>query len=79
MGMPDCRYEQLNAAQLPPLWLILANRPSDSGKIHAPVRKLWEAGDPAIRAAMSEVASMAEMGRSCYFILAVYACVTDCA
>jgi glucuronokinase len=34
-----------------------------SGKVHSPVRKRWEEGDPVIRKTMMEIAELAEQGR----------------
>ncbi|KAK9828127.1 hypothetical protein WJX81_008100 [Elliptochloris bilobata] len=58
------RYEALDPALLPPLWLVHAADPSDSGRMHSDVRRRWDAGDPELVAAMAEVASMAEKGRA---------------
>ena len=60
----------MDVAGLPPLLLMLADRPSDSGRIHAPVRKLWEAGNTAVRTAMAQVAELADAGRYDMFVLA---------
>lgn len=57
------RYESLNPEQIPPLWLIYADSPSDSGRAHSDVRKRWQQGDRAVHEAMAEFASFAEMGR----------------
>ncbi|KAK9788006.1 hypothetical protein WJX73_000302 [Symbiochloris irregularis] len=57
------RYERMDASILPPLWLLIDDRPSDSARIHAPVRKLWEAGDAIVRQAMHRIAECAEAGR----------------
>lgn len=58
-----CRYESLNPEQIPLLWLIYADSPSDSGRAHSDVRKRWQQGDQAVHDAMAEFASFAEMGR----------------
>lgn len=58
-----CRYVEMDTALLPPLWLILANRPSDSGRIHAPVREQWEKGHPGTRNGMEKIALLAEQGK----------------
>lgn len=58
------RYVEMDTALLPPLWLILANRPSDSGRIHAPVREQWEKGHPGTRNGMEKIALLAEQGKS---------------
>jgi len=57
------RYEALDASLLPPLWLVHAADASDSGRVHSDVRRRWDAGEPGVRAAMAEVASLAEQGR----------------
>ena len=64
-SLTDCvrRYESLNPEQIPPLWLIYADSPSDSGRAHSDVRMRWQQGDRAVHEAMAEFASFAEMGR----------------
>lgn len=44
-----CRYTKLPASALPPLFLAYAADPSDSGRIHAPVKQRWLAGDKEVR------------------------------
>jgi glucuronokinase len=56
-------YTQLPASCLPPLHLVYAQNPGDSGKVHSVVRARWDAGDALIRAKMQEVAGLAERGR----------------
>lgn len=63
MARVHCRYEALDPALLPPLWLVHATDPSDSGRMHSDVRRRWDAGDPELIAAMAEVAGLAEQGR----------------
>ena len=58
------RYESLPPQLLPPLWLITAANPSDSGAVHSDVRRRWEAGDQKVVQAMRAFASHAEKGRS---------------
>ena len=41
-----------------------ADNPGDSGAVHATVRARWDAGDPATRALMAQVASLAPAGRA---------------
>ena len=57
------RYEALDPALLPLLWLVHATDPSDSGRMHSDVRRRWDAGDPELIATMAEVAGLAEKGR----------------
>ncbi|KAL3696428.1 hypothetical protein R1sor_010504 [Riccia sorocarpa] len=58
-------YTPMDPELLPPLYLIYTKNPSDSGKVHSDVRKRWLSGDQHIRKLMSEVAEIAEKGRSC--------------
>ncbi|MFS8032185.1 putative glucuronokinase [Helianthus anomalus] len=57
-------YTQLDTSLLPPLHLIYAENPSDSGKVHSAVRQRWLDGDEFIISSMEEVASLALEGRS---------------
>ena len=57
------RYESLDPDLIPPLWLLYADNPSDSGKTHSSVRQRWQQGDRAVHAAMVEFASFADKGR----------------
>ena len=56
------RYESLDPDLIPPLWLIYADNPSDSGKAHSDVRQRWIQGDKAVHQAMGDFASFAEKG-----------------
>ncbi|DBB00018.1 TPA: hypothetical protein ACH3X1_013882 [Trebouxia sp. C0004] len=56
------RFERLPAAQLPPLWLVYSNHPSDSGAVHSPVKSRWLV-DVNVRREMAEIAVLAEQGR----------------
>ncbi|XP_021767481.1 glucuronokinase 1-like [Chenopodium quinoa] len=56
-------YTPMDISLLPPLYLIYAENPSDSGKVHSTVRKRWLEGDEFIRSTMNEVASLAVEGR----------------
>jgi glucuronokinase len=56
-------YERLGPALLPRLWLIYADNPSDSGRVHADVRARWDRGDAAVREGMAQVAALAAEGR----------------
>ncbi|KAL3143073.1 hypothetical protein ABBQ38_003348 [Trebouxia sp. C0009 RCD-2024] len=57
------RFQRLPIEQLPPLWLVYSNTPSDSGAVHSPVKQRWLAGDADIRRDMALVASLADSGR----------------
>ena len=59
-----CRYESLDPGLLPPLWLIYAHNPSDSGSVHSNVRRRWREGDPDVVAAMRQFGDIARRGRS---------------
>ncbi|RCV36646.1 hypothetical protein SEVIR_7G340545v4 [Setaria viridis] len=52
-------YRRLDANLLPPLYLIYAENPSDSGKVHSTVRQRWFDGDEFIISRMKEVAQLA--------------------
>lgn len=56
-------YVPLDPSLLPPLYLIYAVNPSDSGKVHSDVKKRWLAGDQQIRDLISEVAKVSVEGR----------------
>ncbi|CAN8236427.1 unnamed protein product [Cochlearia groenlandica] len=56
-------YTVMDINLLPPLHLIYAENPSDSGKVHSSVRKRWLDGDEFIISTMSEIAKLAEEGR----------------
>ncbi|XP_022134334.1 glucuronokinase 1 [Momordica charantia] len=56
-------YTPMDINLLPPLYLIYANNPSDSGKVHSTVRQRWLDGDKFIISSMQEVAKVAEEGR----------------
>jgi glucuronokinase len=60
---PAPRYERLDPSLLPPLWLIYADNPSDSGRVHADVRARWDRGDKEVREKMAQVAAVAAEGR----------------
>nr|AGH33734.1 mevalonate kinase [Asparagus officinalis] len=57
-------YTPMDISLLPPLHLIYAENPSDSGKVHSTVRKRWLDGDEFIISSMDEVAKIALDGRS---------------
>lgn len=57
-------YMPLDISLLPPLYLIYAENPSDSGKVHSTVRQRWLDGDKLIISSMEEVANLALEGRT---------------
>ena len=57
------RFERLPIEQVPELWLVYSNSPSDSGAVHSPVKQRWLAGESDIITAMKELAQLAEEGR----------------
>lgn len=57
-------YTPMDISLLPPLHLIYAENPSDSGKVHSSVRQKWLNGDEFIISSMKEVATVAEEGRT---------------
>ncbi|KAI0501968.1 hypothetical protein KFK09_016913 [Dendrobium nobile] len=56
-------YIPMDIKLLPPLHLIYAENPSDSGKVHSTVRRRWLDGDKFIISSMEEVAKIALDGR----------------
>ncbi|CAM6084090.1 unnamed protein product [Calypogeia fissa] len=56
-------YVPLDRCLLPTLYLIYAENPSESGKVHNNVKNKWLAGDQEIRDLMSEIAEVAVDGR----------------
>ncbi|XP_008776224.2 glucuronokinase 1-like [Phoenix dactylifera] len=56
-------YTPMDISLLPPLHLIYAENPSDSGKVHSTVRQRWLEGDKFIISLMEEVARLAVEGR----------------
>ncbi|XP_077216590.1 glucuronokinase 1-like isoform X2 [Tasmannia lanceolata] len=57
-------YTPMDISLLPPLYLIYAENPSDSGKVHSSVRKRWLDGDKFIISSMAEVANIALEART---------------
>ncbi|GLT33195.1 hypothetical protein SLA2020_078000 [Shorea laevis] len=57
-------YTPMDISLLPPLYLIYAENPCDSGKVHSSVRQRWLNGDEFIISSMQEVATVAEEGRT---------------
>ena len=58
-----CRYMPLDPALLPSLLVVVANAPSDSGRVHSDVRDRWKQGDPAVHQGMAAIAKLAVEGR----------------
>ncbi|KAL2529012.1 Glucuronokinase 1 [Forsythia ovata] len=56
-------YTPMDIGLLPPLHLIYAENPSDSGKVHSTVRQRWLDGDKFIISSMEEVAKIALEGQ----------------
>ncbi|WVZ15706.1 hypothetical protein V8G54_013272 [Vigna mungo] len=56
-------YIPMDLSLLPPLYLIYAENPSDSGKVHSKVRERWLDGDEFIVSSIKEVANIAEEGK----------------
>ena len=63
------KYSPLAAASLPPLWLIYADNPSDSGAVHSTVRKRWDAGDEEVRQGLKEYSSWPTYPQVCARII----------
>ncbi|XP_057791708.1 glucuronokinase 1-like [Salvia miltiorrhiza] len=57
-------YMPMDLDLLPPLYLIYAENPSDSGKMHSTVRQRWLNGDEFIISSMEKVANIALEGRT---------------
>ncbi|XP_057491151.1 glucuronokinase 1-like [Actinidia eriantha] len=57
-------YTPMEINLLPPLHLIYAENPSDSGKVHSSVRQRWLDGDKFIISSMEEVANLPLEGRA---------------
>jgi glucuronokinase len=60
-AQPFGNYTQLPVAALPPLFLAYAADPSDSGRIHAPVKSRWLAGDPEVVEGMKLISAQADV------------------
>ncbi|XP_051141429.1 glucuronokinase 1-like [Andrographis paniculata] len=58
------KYEAMDIDLLPQLYLIYAENPSDSGKVHSTVRERWLNGDKLIISSMEEVAKLPLEGRT---------------
>ncbi|PIN02653.1 Glucuronokinase [Handroanthus impetiginosus] len=57
-------YIPMDVGLLPPLYLIYAENPSDSGKVHSTVQQRWLNGDQFIISSMEEIANIALEGRT---------------
>ncbi|KAG9132228.1 hypothetical protein Leryth_017078 [Lithospermum erythrorhizon] len=57
-------YTPMDTSLLPPLYLIYAENPSDSGKIHSTLRQRWLDGEEFIISSIEEVAKIALEGRT---------------
>ncbi|KAK9272347.1 hypothetical protein L1049_002718 [Liquidambar formosana] len=57
-------YTPMDSGLLPPLHLIYAENPSDSGKVHSTVRQRWLNGDEFIISSMAKVANIPLEGRT---------------
>ncbi|XP_028785875.1 glucuronokinase 1-like [Neltuma alba] len=57
-------YIPMDISLLPPLYLIYAENPSDSGKVHSKVRQRWLEGDEFIISSMRKVANIAREGKT---------------
>ena len=66
------RFERLPVQQVPPLWLVYSNSPSDSGAVHSPVKQRWLSGDGAIRRDMASVAQLAEQGKCVHHLIPLW-------
>jgi glucuronokinase len=65
-GSVGPRYERLDPALLPPLFVAhTASAARSSGEVHGDLRRRFERGDPPVVEALTEVAALAEAGRGC--------------
>lgn len=62
-GPPFGLYRRLPISSLPPLFLAHAADPSDSGRIHSPVKQRWLAGEEAVVNGMKAIAALADKGK----------------
>ncbi|KAK9156322.1 hypothetical protein Sjap_003802 [Stephania japonica] len=63
MDKRECgMHVPMDSTFLPPLYLIYAENPSDSGKVHSTVRNRWLDGDKFIISTMNKVADIALEG-----------------
>eukprot|EP01025_Chloroclados_australasicus_P004993 TRINITY_DN11404_c0_g1_i1.p1 TRINITY_DN11404_c0_g1~~TRINITY_DN11404_c0_g1_i1.p1 ORF type:complete len:208 (+),score=23.65 TRINITY_DN11404_c0_g1_i1:90-626(+) len=57
------QYQYLPGDSLPTLWLMHANSPSDSGRVHAPVKQRWLQADRTVTEGVAELAQLADSGK----------------
>lgn len=57
----DGEYTALDASLLPPLFVVWCDEPSNSGKVHANVRRRWETGDSEVIQGMKDLASLTDV------------------
>ena len=53
-------YIRLNPECIPPLYIVWANNPSHSGKVHSKIKHLWEAGDSTVQGDMHRLAELTQ-------------------
>ena len=61
------RYEPLDPSlldALPSLWLLYGDEASESGAVHADVRRRWDVGEAGVREGMAAIAGLAVRGRA---------------
>ena len=56
----DGEYTALDTSLLPPLFVVWCDEPSNSGKVHADVRRRWETGDSEVIQGMKDLASLTD-------------------
>ncbi|NUQ00690.1 MAG: hypothetical protein HUU35_12635, partial [Armatimonadetes bacterium] len=57
-------YVPLDLSLFPPMYIATVKDPTDSGRIHSPVRVRWERGDTEVIEAMTQFAGFAEECRA---------------
>jgi galactokinase/mevalonate kinase-like predicted kinase len=56
-------YEYLPEDKLPQLWLMYADTPSNSAKVHSPVYQRWRDGEREVVEGVEALAELADKGR----------------
>ena len=56
-------FQNLPLTHLPPLYLLRANAPSSSSRVHAPVHQRWKQGDEQVLDTVAKLAALAVEGR----------------
>lgn len=56
-------YAYLPEGKLPPLWLMYADAPSNSTKVHSPVYQRWQDGEKKVVEGVQALAELADKGR----------------